>query len=86
MNENLISKQARLEWLDFCRGIAIILVVAGHTGSLGPLTKIIYSFHMPLFAMITGFLYNAENERLSISVYIKKIYRKYIKPLVFFGT
>ena len=50
--------------IDMCKGIGIILVVLGHalkqTGSVRravtiPLS-VIYSFHMPLFFMLSGFL------------------------------
>lgn len=64
--DNLLSEQARFPWIDFCRGIAIILMVAGYTGTLGLINKIIYAFHMPLFVMISGFLYKVEYDELSI--------------------
>src|ERR1700712_1476004 len=46
--------------LDIAKGIAIILVVAGHTLQSGenfdekPMFRVIYSFHMPLFVFISG--------------------------------
>ncbi len=56
-------KKERCEWLDFERGILILLVVVGHV--LGKwiepmevtefIYKIIYSFHMPAFFMISGY-------------------------------
>lgn len=61
----------RNEYLDVLKGIAIILVVVGHSVQYGsgrsfndlglhfsdPVFKIIYSFHMPLFMVISGFLF-----------------------------
>ena len=61
----------RIEWLDSLKGFAIFLVVVGHvilgymhTGmfiehqwSLQFVYDVIYSFHMPLFFIISGFLY-----------------------------
>ena len=60
----------RNELLDFLRGFAIILVVFGHSIQYGSganysmdnffnniVVKIIYSFHMPLFMLISGFLF-----------------------------
>ncbi len=78
-----VKDKRREPWLDVCKGIAIILVVAGHvvtsyrnsglledafwfnyTGTL------IYSFHMPLFFVISGYLAalssNKENPRRAI--------------------
>jgi len=57
--------------IDFVRGIAIILVVLGHSIQFGSgsvyivnvdyfdslLFKVIYSFHMPLFALVSGYLF-----------------------------
>lgn len=43
--------------IDAAKGIAIILVVLGHVCTGIPwLVKWIYSFHMPLFFMISGYL------------------------------
>lgn len=66
----------RLDWLDAARGIGILLVVAGHTlGGLidSPLGRdfaqgrllflAIYTFHMPLFMMLSGVLVSARIER-----------------------
>ncbi len=54
MNE--IRKQ-RIEELDYVKGLAIFLVIMGHaTDNLAtPLWRlVIYSFHMPLFFMVSG--------------------------------
>lgn len=58
MAESKASK--RLDWIDLSKGIAIILMVAGHTSIPEVLSKWIWSFHMPLFFIISGFLYNEE--------------------------
>lgn len=42
------AKERRLEWIDVCRELGIILVVLGHAHP--PLHKLIYGFHMPLFS------------------------------------
>lgn len=45
--------------ISFLQAIGIILVVLGHSGKHIPyLTKWIYSFHMPLFMFISGYLFN----------------------------
>ena len=36
----------RLDWVDIAKGIAIILMVAGHTSIPELLSKWIWSFHM----------------------------------------
>ncbi len=66
----------RIDWLDNARGIGIVLVVIGHAlgglidSSLGPgLTGprqaffLIYTFHMPLFFLLSGLLVSRRLER-----------------------
>ena len=49
----------RIEWIDCVKGIAIILVIAGHTvtpgiGKQGLFRGLVFSFHMPLFFIVSG--------------------------------
>ncbi len=73
----------RMTWADSTRGIAIILVVIGHVisnlSSSGLLEirqyeivkQIIYSFHMPLFFFVSGYLLAIkENEGAYSRIYI----------------
>ena len=63
-----MSKE-RHHWLDVVKGIAIILVVMGHVGStygrepvsnsFKTIHAFIYSFHMPLFMSISGYLFSS---------------------------
>lgn len=46
----------RLEWIDVARGIGIIAVVIGHVWTRGGLRDAMYSFHMPLFFLLSGLL------------------------------
>ena len=50
----------RLEWIDVARGLGIIAVVAGHVWTQGPLRDALYSFHMPLFFLLSGLLSRAQ--------------------------
>ena len=45
--------------LDIAKGIGIILVVWAHAS--GPGSSWIYQFHMPLFFLISGYLFNSRN-------------------------
>lgn len=74
----LRSAKSRIEWIDIAKGIAIILVVAGHifdsylnrgmykseTTIIYFMRTTIYSFHMPLFFMLSGVVY-ALGKRIS---------------------
>lgn len=46
----------RLEWIDVVRGIGITAVVVGHVWTRGPVRDAVYSFHMPLFFLLSGLL------------------------------
>lgn len=46
----------RLEWIDVARGAGIIAVVIGHVWTRGPVRDAVYSFHMPLFFLLSGLL------------------------------
>ena len=47
----------RIKWIDVAKGIGIILVIIGHVSINANINNFIYSFHMPLFFIISGFLY-----------------------------
>lgn len=48
----------RIEWIDTAKGLGMILVIAGHTFSL-KYSSILYSFHMPLFFLLSALVYNS---------------------------
>lgn len=71
------------------KGIGIILVVIGHCSIPGDqpaawdeLRKIIYAFHMPLFFLLSGFLYNSPKDSLSFDNYFSFIKKKSQRLLV----
>lgn len=47
--------RVRLDWVDALKGIGIIAVVAGHVWTRGWMRDAIYSFHMPLFFILSGY-------------------------------
>src|SRR5687768_11616414 len=91
----------RQQWLDTAKGFAILLVVMGHVlrgfttahmfGEYGDVLKYvdytIYSFHMPLFFAISGFLYAQREQLASLSKYgsffTKKLMRLGIPYVIF---
>ena len=56
----------RVDWIDLTKGIAIFLMVCGHIGLPGALSNWIWSFHMPLFFLMSGLLYIPCQSRLLI--------------------
>lgn len=54
-----MNRSGRVEYLDIAKGIGIILVVLGHAYQLPhDWFKVIFSVHMPLFLMISGYIYH----------------------------
>lgn len=54
--ENSGIHQGRLLWVDIAKCIAILLMVIGHeVNDLSTLHVIIFSFHMPLFFILSGY-------------------------------
>lgn len=48
----------RLDWIDIAKGVAIILVIVGHTvPNPSPLRHAIFSFHMPVFFILAGYTF-----------------------------
>lgn len=73
MKEKNCNPQKRIEWIDRCRGIAILMVVAGHILDEGLLKQWIYSFHMPLFFFLTGVILNEKGDKYeSASAFLRK--------------
>ena len=57
-NDMMLKKKERIEWIDVARGIAILLVILGHSLEMGSMVRMcIYSFHVPLFFVLSGFFY-----------------------------
>lgn len=68
-------KKERIEWIDWLKGICIVLIVLGHiirgfisAGMFGEIDLsyidyTIYSFHMPLMFFLSGILYGQNREK-----------------------
>lgn len=54
----------RQKWVDIAKGLGIIAVAAGHSGSGA--AYYLYWFHMPLFFIISGYLFKPQENWLSV--------------------
>lgn len=78
----------RLHYLDAARGAAILLVILGHIWETEqPIPTLIYSFHGPLFFIISGILtaYTSQ-ERRPVKQLVFSRLRNLIVPYLFFET
>ncbi len=52
------NARPRIAWIDIAKGVAILAIVAGHCIAQNSLTKnILFSFHVPLFFILTGYTF-----------------------------
>ena len=80
------EKHMRNKNIDALKGFGIFLVVVGHICTeMQGLVHWIYSFHMPLFFMISGFLDEGKNGDLRIKDYILKKMNSLLYPYIPFS-
>lgn len=80
-----MEKMQRIDWVDNAKAIAIFFVVLGHFSKLPYFPKyVIYSFHLPLFLMVTGFLL-APSFKDDIAAFCRKYVLPYLRLYVFFS-
>lgn len=72
----------RLEWVDITKGLAIFMVVIGHTSIPEIGSRFIWSFHMPLFFIVSGLFFNINNKDLKTQVITD--FKRIVIPYVFF--
>lgn len=73
----------RIEWLDFCKAVGIILVVLGHVMLGSTISKVyIYGFHMPLFFFLSGIVF--DRRKYDFRAFIRRRFDTIIVPYVFF--
>lgn len=75
-------EERRIEWIDIAKGIAILAMVAGHVSLLPwePVRKLIFSFHMPLFFILSGYTTKQaiDNPFTNIKKYAKQLLLPYL--------
>lgn len=78
-----MNKQIRLDWIDLTKGLAIFLMVCGHTSIPIFASKFIWSFHIPLFYIISGMLFNETHYR-NFALFLKKRIKTILIPYICF--
>lgn len=69
INQEFVRRnQLRNVHIDVARGITIILMVYGHYTIDAQLSTVIFSFHMPIFILISGYFFKKET-KLSDTLY-----------------
>ena len=80
---------SRKQYLDIAKGIGIILVVIGHCPQVyNPLKQWIYAFHMPLFFIISGMVWDRvthEKKGFLNKKFVQDKIRRLIVPCFIWG-
>ena len=80
----LDNLKGRVEEIDFFRGVAMILVFLQHCGCVAG--KYILAFHMPLFFVLSGYLFSYNNtaNKSNFKTYLCKNFKRILIPYFVF--
>ena len=70
--------------IDIVKGIGIFLVVFAHLNFQEPMQTVIYSFHIPLFFIVSGLLFRREKYETWKSFLVRR-FHTLILPYLFFA-
>ena len=77
--------KTKINYIDYSKGIAILFVIFGHVyWGNNIVTTWIYSFHMPLFFIISGFLLKLNKNKDTKSMILKK-FKSLMVPYILFS-
>ena len=68
----------RIEWLDIAKGLGIFCIVIGHNAVTQWLYNWVYSFHVPLFFIISGYFYRPRGWRETLA----KGWKQLLRPML----
>ncbi|MCM2532901.1 acyltransferase family protein [Neobacillus pocheonensis] len=74
----------RIDWLDVGKGLGMLLVMLGHTDIPSPLRTYIYTFHMPFFFFLSGYLVKLK-QFPNLKVFLFKRTKSLILPYLCFS-
>ena len=97
--ENKSTKTILFGYITFLQSLGIVLVVLGHSLNFFPeimpiwakiTERFVYSFHMPLFFFISGFLFSyslfRKNGEIALNDFVKKKLKRLFIPYFAVGT
>lgn len=76
---------SRITWVDASKGIGIFLVVIGHTMIDNSYRAEIFSFHMPLFFFLSGYLFSVKKYKNFRGVFLAKC-KSLLVPYICFSV
>lgn len=85
---NCHTKANRVPYIDISRFLAIFLVLVGHiVDSDTSIKTVVYSFHMPLFFLLSGMVYKDRDDSLknNLQLFFCKKMRTIVFPYILWG-
>ena len=80
-----MDDKKRITYIDLAKGIGIALIVLGHAYTKSSfLVTLVYSFHIPLFFIVSGILFDEEKD-ISAQWLLKKC-KKLLLPYIIWGA
>lgn len=74
--------KSRIQWIDFVRGLVVILIVLGHVMPKCDALKLIFIFHLPFFFIMAGYVLNVEKWSPNFEEFTKKIAKRLLLPYI----
>ncbi|MBI4649986.1 acyltransferase family protein [Candidatus Desantisbacteria bacterium] len=75
--------ESRIDWIDNAKALGIFLVLLGHQDISPLIRQWIYSFHMPLFFFLSGFLFNFEKYSKDRTFFKRKFHTLLVPYFIF---
>lgn len=80
-------EKKREDWLDSLKGLGILFVVLGHCfPPQQPLTDYLYSFHIPLFFFVSGYLFSVNSRQEAFKTFLAKRFKRLMVPYFAYGA
>lgn len=76
--------EKRFSFIDVAKGISIVLIVLGHLLKNNIIITWIYSFHVPIFFIITGYLLKTKSS-LKLNKVVKIRFKSIMIPYLIFS-
>lgn len=84
MEQTTSKKQGeKIAWIDTAKGLCLFLVVFGHLLTIGTWQNLkiaIYSFHMPMYFILAGWLMKPKNQKFS--TFLKEKFFRILLPAI----
>ena len=75
----------RLNWVDSLKGLGIFLVIMGHLKPPQIVWLWIFSFHIPLFFFISGYVFNSKKYLDNPKIFITSRFKQLIIPYFYYS-